>query len=156
MKNDMRVFYHPEGRLRLEFEGKCYLSVVPIWASPLTHPSRFLALVDGKGSQILMFKNPSQELSAENWQVLQTELQRRYLSSQIHKVLEAKTEFGATYWTVVTDRGCKEFVTQSLQENAQWLGPDHLLVIDVDGNRFEIRSVQGLDEASRKLVDATV
>ena len=103
-----------------------------------------------------MLRDPESELSPENWALIQEELRRRYLNGVVIKVLQATTEFGATYWTVETDRGRKEFVTQSLQENAQWLGPTHLLLVDVDGNRFEIPDIEALDEDSRRRVDNTV
>jgi len=62
-------------------------------------------------------------------------------------------EVGATYWTVETNRGPREFVTQSLQENAVWLSERHLLLLDVDGNRFELPDIARLDPRSRQLVE---
>ena len=70
--------------------------------------------------------------------------------------MDAKTEFGSTYWKVLTDRGEKEFITQSLSENAQWLSPTYLLLADVDGNRYEIQNIEVLDERSRALLTVTV
>lgn len=152
----MKLFYYPEGRLRLTAEDRSYLEVKAVWASPMTYPTQYLALVDGKGKEIKMYKDPQDEMSAEMWEVVKNELERTYLNGVIHKILESKTVFGSTYWTVITDRGRKEFVTQSLQENAQWMGPKHLLVTDVDGNRFEIPDIDALDTASRKNLDLTV
>lgn len=156
MSISLKLFYQPEGKLRLTTEDRSYVTVKPAWASPLTHPNLFLSLIDGKGKEITMVKHPEQELSQENWELLKEELRKRYLNGVVHRVLAATTEFGATYWTVITDRGQKEFVTQSLQENAQWLGHDHLLLIDVDGNRFEIPDISKLDAESQKLVYNTV
>ncbi len=150
-----RLFYQPEGRLRLETETQCYLEVRPRWAAPLTYPNRYLALVDGKDREIVMIPDPS-ELPPEIKSVLDDELHRRYLTSHIRGIISVKTEFGATYWHVLTERGQKEFVTQSLQENAQWMGPDQLLLVDVDGNRFEIKDVNALDDQSRRKLFNTV
>lgn len=152
----MNLFYQPEGRLRLTLEDRSYVTVKPAWASPLSYPGKHLSLLDGKGKEITMLAEPERELSKENWALIQEELRRRYLNGVVLKVLQANTEFGATYWTVETDRGLKEFVTQSLQENAQWLGPAHLLLVDVDGNRFEIPDINALDEESRRRVNNTV
>lgn len=151
----MRLFYEPEGKLRLEVEDRCWLHVRPSWASPLSHPGRYLGLLDGKEKEILMIDDPSQ-LDEANRAILTDELNRRYLTAKVLRIIKAATEFGVTYWKVDTDRGEKEFVTQSLQENAQWMGPDQLLLIDVDGNRFEIRSVEGLDQRSQELLGTTV
>lgn len=43
-------------------------------------------------------------------------------------------------------------MTQNLQENAVWLSDAHLLLLDVDGNRFEIPDVAQMDEASRRFI----
>ena len=134
----MRLFYEPEGRLRLTLEDRSFMEVRAVWASPMSLPGRYLAFIDGKDNEIMMVTDPSKELSAENWAVVEKELERRYLTGFIKEIIEAKTVFGYTYWTAVTDRGQKDFVTMSLQENAQWLSPTHLLLQDVDGNRQTI------------------
>ena len=152
----MDIFYKPEGRLRLTLDDRSYLTVKPAWAAPLTYPGKYLSLVDGKGKQIMMLTEPQKELTADQWALVSNELNHRYLNGKVTRIHEAKEEFGATYWSVETDRGHKEFVTQSLQENAQWLGPRQLLIIDVDGNRFEIPDIDLLDPGSRKLLDRAV
>jgi len=133
-------------------ETQSWHTVKPAWASPLNHPDRYLALLNGKSEEIVMLADPS-ELPAESWHVLQEELNRRYLTAQVQRVTDANAEFGATYWHVDTDRGPRDFVTQSLQENVQWLGPGHLLLTDVDGNRFEIRDVSALDARSQGFIE---
>ena len=55
---------------------------------------------------------------------------------------------------VETDRGPREFVTQSVQENTLWFSANHLLLIDVDGNRFEIPDVEALDARSLTIINA--
>ena len=54
---------------------------------------------------------------------------------------------------MATDRGQREFVVQNVAENAQWLGDHRLLIIDVDGNRFEIPRLDGLDKRSLGMVE---
>lgn len=150
---DLNLFYYPKDRLRMTVgQDRSYPTVKPVWAAPLSHPDRYLCLLDGKGKEIVTLDEPS-KLSQPSLDAVLAELGRRYLTAQIHRVLEARSEFGATYWTVVTDRGQRDFVTQSLQENAQWLGDGHLLLVDVDGNRFEIKDVEQLDLRSRTLIE---
>jgi hypothetical protein len=132
---------------------KSYITVKPAWAAPLSHPNRHLALLDGKGNEIVTLDEPEKELEAASLKAVLDEVAKRYLTATIHKILHAKVEFGATYWHVVTERGERDFVTQSLQENAQWLAEGHLLLIDVDGNRFEILQTSDLDAESRKYID---
>lgn len=136
-------------------ESLSYVTVVPAWAAPLSHPKKWLSLMNGKGEEILLLPDLNQ-LDPESRRAVETELERRYLTSIVTTILDAKVVFGATYWTLQTDKGQKEIVTQSLQENALWLGPHHLLLIDIDGNRFEIPNVQALDPSSRKTLEAIV
>jgi hypothetical protein len=148
----MRLFYVPEGRLRMETEDRCWLQVVPRWASPVKHPGRYLSLLDGKEREILMLTAGLEEVHGETRAILEQELHKRYLTSQVREIVHAHSEFGSTYWTVETERGRRDFVTQSLQENAQWHGPHHLMLVDVDGNRFEIRDTRALDAESRRVL----
>ena len=148
----LSVFHGPKGQLRATVEGdRSHVAVKPVWASPLTHPNRYLALLNGKNEEVAMIANPS-ELTDECQAALRLELSRRYLTATVTRVQKANVEFGATYWHVETDRGVRDFVTQNLQENAQWLSPRHLLLIDVDGNRFEIPDIGALDPRSVQIV----
>jgi hypothetical protein len=152
--HELRLFFAPPERLRLTVgEDRSYPTVKPVWAAPLTRPGRYLGLLDAKGDEIATVAEPA-SLSEESRAAVMEELRRRTLTSTIVRIEHAKVEFGATYWHTITDRGERDFVTQSLQENAQWLGPTHLLLIDVDGNRFEIPDVDALDAKSRGFVQA--
>ena len=76
-----------------------------------------------------------------------------YLTSTVQRVESIRNEFGTSYWDVQTDRGQREFVVQNVAENAQWLGDHRLLIIDVDGNRFEIPHLEALDKRSLSMVE---
>jgi len=149
----LTLFYHPKDRLRLTIGSeKSYHTVKPVWAAPLSRPNQFLALLDGKGTEIVTLPDPN-VLPPDSLKAAQEELRRRYLTATVRSILHAKQEYGATYWSVATDRGDRDFVTQNLQENAIWLSPTHLLLLDVDGNRFEITDTQALDDTSRRAVE---
>lgn len=148
---ELQLFHHPKDRLRLSLGDRSYPTVKPVWASPLSHPDRYLALLDSKGQEIAMVEDPA-ELSESSRTAVEAELRKRYLTATVLLITGAKVEFGATYWHVTTDRGERDFVTESLQENVQWLSERHLLLIDVDGNRFEIPDTDALDAKSRTLL----
>ncbi|MBV9848198.1 MAG: DUF1854 domain-containing protein [Armatimonadetes bacterium] len=149
----LRLFYSPKDRLRLTVgEERSYHTVKPVWAAPLSRPDTYLALLDGKGAEIVMLPDPAQ-LPPDSLAAAREELRRRYLTATVTQVTHARQEFGATYWSVETDRGPRDFVTQNLQENAIWLSDVHLLLLDVDGNRFEITDVSRLDAPSRHYVE---
>ena len=149
----LKLFYEPKDRLRLTVgEEKSYHTVKPAWAAPLSRPNQYLALLDGKGNEIVTLPDP-EALPPDSLAAAKEELRRRYLTATVRAVAHAKQEFGATYWSVQTDRGDRDFVTQNLQENAIWLSSTHLLLLDVDGNRFEITDTQALDAVSRRYIE---
>lgn len=151
--DDLALFYQPDARLRLTIkDDKSYLTVKPAWAAPLSRPTTYLALLDSKGEEIVMLTDP-EALSPESLRAVREELRQRYLTATVTTITSAKQEYGATYWEVETDRGTREFITQNLQENALWLSDDHLLLLDVDANRFEIQSISQLDPRSRYIIE---
>ena len=133
-------------------EDRSYPTVKAAWASPLTYPNRYLSLLNGKGEEIVMLETV-QELPIDSRQAALEELAMRYLTATVISIINARNEFGVTYWHVMTDRGERDFVTQSLQENAQWLSPTQLMLMDVDGNRFELKDVSAMDQRSMTLLE---
>lgn len=152
----LKAFYEPQGTLRLTVgEDRSYLTVKVCQAWPLSEPGRFLSFLDGKGEEILTVERAA-ELLPESRAAVEEELRRRYLTARVEAILEVRMEFGATYWHVRTDRGERDFVVQSLTESCARLSDDHLLIIDVDGTRFEIPSIAALDEESRNRLDSVL
>lgn len=146
------IFYHPGVMLRLTIPNeKSYIKIKPVWAAPLTRPGKHLVLMDSKDNEIIMLRDPK-VLSHDSWIAVQEELHQRYLTASIIKVYSAHEESGATYWDVETNRGRREFITQGLQEHAQWMGDNHLLLLDVDACRYEITSIGALDTQGQQIV----
>ena len=149
---EVRLYYQPHDSLRMTVgEDRSYPIVKPVWAAPLSHPGRYLSLLDAKGDEIMIVENPS-SLDHESQSAVMEELRRRNITAEVKQVLSVKVEFGSTYWKVNTDKGARDFVCQSLQENAQWFDDHHLMLIDVDGNRFEIVDIQKLDVESKAML----
>lgn len=153
---NLKLFFEPKDRLRLTVgEEKSFVTVKPVWSSPISFPGRFLALLDGADKEIVTIPDLD-SLPKESEAAVRMELHKRYLTSTVKRIDNAKVEFGATYWHVTTERGEKDFVTQSLQENAVWMSETHLLLIDVDGNRFEIPNIDDLDARSKQILGSIV
>ncbi len=154
--SNLQLFYEPKDRLRLTVLGdRSYPTVKPVWAAPLSKPGQYLALLDGKGNEIVLLPTLN-DLAPASREAVLAEVRLRYLTARVEAVTHARQEFGVTYWSVQTDRGARDFVTQNLQENAVWLSDTHLLLLDVDGNRFEIEDLARLDPRSRHWVEIMV
>ncbi len=152
----LELFYSPPGTLRLTVSDSYSYAVVKSYlAAPLSMPGQHIALQNGKGEEIALVPSID-EFSVKSRQTVDEELKRRYLTSKVHSVKAIRTEFGVTYWNVETDRGPRDFVIQSLSESCVWLSDRHILLIDVDGNRFDISDRTLLDSASRDRLDGVL
>jgi hypothetical protein len=149
----VRLFRAPPWVLRLTIEeDRSYLKVKVVRAAPLSNPDRYICFLDGKDEEICMVDD-LHALDDEARTIIKEELDRRYLTSIIEKIDSVRNEFGTSYWNVMTNRGEREFVVQNAAENAQWLGDHRLLLIDVDGNRFEVPDLNALDKKSASYIE---
>lgn len=152
----LRLFYNPPGTLRLTVGDEVsYPGVKLFQAWPLSTPGKFISLQNSKGEEIAMVADLA-EFTPESRAVAEEELQRRYLTARIESIEGLKTEFGVTYWHVTTHRGERDFVVQSLSESCAWLSATHILITDVDGNRFEILDVDALEPLSKALLETVL
>jgi hypothetical protein len=152
VQSTIKLFYEPKDRLRMTVGDRSYPTVKPVWSSPVARPGKYLSLLDEKGNEVAMVVDPS-SLDDESRLAVETELRKRYLTAIIDRVETARQEYGATYWRVHTDRGKRDFVCENLQENALWYSSTHLMLLDTDGNRFEVPDTEKLDTHSRNLIE---
>ena len=148
----IRLFKEPEWILRMTIEGdRSYTRVKVVRAAPLTEPDRYFCILDIKEEAICIVTELT-DLSEESRPLIHEELEGRYLTAEVQKIIALQNEYGVTYWTVETDRGQREFVAKSVAENAQWLSETRLMIFDVDGNRFEVPDMEALDRKSQALL----
>ena len=150
---DVRIFKEPEWKLRLTIDGdRSYLKVKAVRAAPLSHPDGPICFLDAKDEMIFMVSN-IEEIQEESRPFVLEELRTRYLTARVEKVYSVQADYGISYWDVQTDRGRREFVARDVAEHAQWLGEHRLVVIDVDGNRFELPDLREFDKKSLAFID---
>ena len=85
--------------------------------------------------------------------MLNSELDRRYFTPKIQKILSLKEKLGQNYWEVVTDAGKFDFVVRNSGSNIRTLEDGRVLIFDIDGNCFEIPDPDKLDKASFKKIE---
>ena len=88
-----------------------------------------------------------------NRKIIEDELNKRYFVPMIEKIKNIKDEFGYTYWEVTTNSGFKRFTAYDLNNNIVPIGQFRLIVIDVDGNRYEIPDYRTIDEKNIKFIE---
>jgi len=138
--------------LRLTVEAdRSYVKVGILRAFPLSDPTRFLSVRDESNKEVGLIVDPA-ELSLQNRKLVEEDLERRYLVPAVQRIVAAKERFGTVDWTMETDRGLCRFTTRNLRENIQRPAPGRIILNDVDGNRYDIRNVDGLSRESQELL----
>jgi ATP-binding cassette subfamily B protein len=148
----IRLVREQEGTLRLMIgESRFYQKVRSARVAPLSDPDHYISFLDEHGEEICMVQDPA-DLDEDTRRVLREELDRRYMTSIVQRIYSVQNELNISYFDVQTNRGRREFVIQNMHESTRWLGERRLLLLDVDGNRFEIRDLDTLDKRSAKLI----
>jgi hypothetical protein len=145
-------FFKHGATLRLTIEDdRCFMKVGVMRAFPFSDPEKFLSVRDGAEKEVGMIVNPA-ELTEENRRLITEDLERRYLVPVVSRIVSAKERFGSVEWVMETDRGVCRFTTQNLRENSQRPAPGRIVLSDVDGNRYDIRKIEGLSQQSQELL----
>jgi len=138
--------------LRLTIEDVCsYLTVSIVRAFPLSQPVRVFSFRDGHNKEIGLLMDPN-GMDGESRALLERELDRRYLVPIVKRIRTARERFGTVDWQMDTDRGPCAFTTRNLGENVQRPSAGRIILNDVDGNRYDIRSIDQLDSTSQHLL----
>ena len=120
---------------------------------PLTSRREHISIRDGEDNEIGMIVSLD-DLPGDTARLLEEELDQRYFAPVIDKIVSLKEEFGYIYWDVVTDAGPCRFTVKGGENNVFLLSGDTLLIIDVDGNRFEFPDFEKrADSKSLKLIE---
>jgi ABC-type glutathione transport system ATPase component len=141
----------PAGTLRLRLENKSYDNIQLARVAPLSDPEHYVSFLNDRGEEICMIRDPA-DLDETSRQILREELARRYMTASVERIYSVHSELSISYFDVQTNRGRREFVVQNIHESTRWLGEGRLLLIDVDGNRFEIPMLDALDKRSARLI----
>lgn len=142
----LRLFRtHPEDvTVRLTIEGdRSWREVRVARAFPFSDPDRYIGLRDGDDKDIGILTT-LHGLDKGSHTVIQEELDRRYFTPRIERVMAVKEEFGVVTWEVETDRGPRRFLVRNLRDSTFPLGANRLMMTDTDGNRYEFPDVSAV------------
>jgi hypothetical protein len=139
------------GVLKLQRPEGEEIAVRPMRAFPMSDPEHFVALLDGDGNEVELIPDLA-ELPARPRELLLSELEKSYFLPELVRVLEITDDFGIQRWEVETDRGPRVFEVRG-REDLRWVHPGHLLIRDVDGNRYEVKRFEDLDSSSRLKIE---
>lgn len=144
----VRLFRGPMGVLRCTLDGqRSVLRVKVVRAFPISAGGQWINLLDAKNKEICLIEDPT-KLDPESLRLVEEELGRFYRMTLIERIHAIKQEYRTMFWDVETDRGRRDFVVKWSADTVQWRGPNELLLVDIDTNRFRIPDVTRLDKPS--------
>ncbi|MBJ6361134.1 DUF1854 domain-containing protein [Paenibacillus sp. GCM10012307] len=119
---------------------------------PHTNKRMYLSVRTVENKEIGMIRS-LEDFSEEIAQLLEEQLQIRYFTPEIKRVIAVKEEFGYSYWETETTAGLCRFTVRNGGGNAKLVTPNRLLVTDVDGNRFVIPDMNRLTDKEYRMVE---
>lgn len=153
LKPEECQFHMTQGGFLALKSGEEEYSVVSAYRSfPLTLGDRFISVRDDKEKEIGIIADLS-EFPSDQANLVQAELERRYFTPIIERIAKMKEEFGHIYWDVETNKGPRRFTTRGHHDSIIPVSDTRLLILDVDGNRYEILDYRELDPKSAKQVE---
>ena len=86
--------------------------------------------------------------------LLKKEIERKYYSPVISEINNVKERYGFSYWKIKTEDGRSlSFTMQDTYRNIIRIGENSAMLVDVDGNRYTIKSISALDRKSYRKIE---
>lgn len=139
----------PDDTLRAVIEGdRCGRNVQVLRAFPLSSPDEHIVLRDGAGKELGVIERLS-AVDEPRRSLLMQSLDKHYFLPRILKINSLTERFAAAVWDVETDRGPIKINTANLIDALTEMNKGLYILRDAEGNRYEIRDVERMDEPSR-------
>ena len=130
------------------YEGRAFLCR----QFPFELEWEFISVMNEEQAEVGIIKATS--LFAEAGEdLLRTELSRRYYAPIIDKIMGVKERYGFSYWRVHTAEGNVNFTLHDTYRSIIRATGGRVVLLDVNGNRFEIPDVEALDRKSYKKIE---
>jgi len=153
LTKDNARFHKTEGQMLSLTVGEETYPVVYVHCSfPHTNKRMYLSIRTVENKEIGMIHS-LEDFTEETARLLEEQLQIRYFTPGISKVMNVKEEFGYFYWEAETTAGLCRFTVRSGGGSAKLVTPVRLLVTDVDGNRFVIPDMSKLTDKEYRMVE---
>ena len=135
--------------------------VIVLRSFPVTAPNEFLSVREpdtrkkGRGAEIGMIRNLS-DFDEETKALINAELDLRYFTPVIQKILSVKDKFGYSYWEAETTAGKVSFVLNNPFSQIRVLEDMRIYISDMDGNSFVIPDPSKLDRSSYRRIEVYI
>ena len=145
------VFSVENGFLALANKGEHYPRVYLHRAFPFEMQDEYISVLDDDKKEIGMIRSVRDDFASQA-AVIYDELSKKYYTPVIKSITEMKDNYGFMQVKCDSDRGALSFGVRDIYRSIIKCGGGRVFIVDVDGNRYEIPSLDELDRSSyRKL-----
>lgn len=145
----------PEGATQPRIEVEEELSILAgriRKVFPFSNAEGYFSIQDGAGKEIGVLREIDQ-LDETTRDIFENELARRYFTPTIQSIESLKQDGGMWLFKVETQRGPAQFYVRNWRDSSHEISHLRFQILSVDGQRFEIRDLNALDERSQALLD---
>ncbi len=153
------------GMISLTVQGEngeeSFERVIVLRSFPVTAPNEFLSVHEpdtrkkGRGAEIGMIRY-LKDFDDETRALINAELDLRYFTPVIQKILSVKDKFGYSYWEAETTAGKVSFVLNNPFSQIRVLEDMRIYISDMDGNSFVIPDPSKLDRSSYRRIEVYI
>lgn len=143
----------PNGFVTASFEsGEGFSRVFLSRVFPHDLTEEFISVTDKDGNEYGIIRALS-DFDEETAKKLRHELERKYFSAKIMKIISVEEKFGNSEWVVETPGGIRVMNLKDTFKSIIRIGDDRAIVVDEDANRYEIESLSSLDKNSFRRIE---
>lgn len=139
--------------LRLKTGEQEYPRVYLHRAFPFEKENEYISILNEDKKEIGLIRNVDTDFDEKTASMLREELAKKYFCPKIKKITEMKDNYGFMQIKTVTDHGNLVFGVRDIYRNILKVGGGRVFIIDIDGNRYEIPSLDALDRLSYKKLE---
>ncbi len=142
-------------RMELNLDGNTekYDRVFLHRAFPYELPEQYISVLGEESREIGIIFDIS-DFDDQTAAVLRRELDRKYYCPEISEIKGVKERYGFSYWKAKDiDGNDISFTMKDTFKNIKHIGNDEIVLIDVDGNRYSVKSVSELSPKSYRRIE---
>ncbi len=134
-------------------ESKTYERVFFHRAFPYEFLFKYISVLDDEKKEIGILYDIS-DLEPNAADLVKCEIEKKYYSPVITEIKSVKERYGFSYWKVTLEDGREaSFTMQDTYKNILHTGDDSIVLVDVDTNRYTVRSVSALSSKSYRKIE---
>lgn len=135
--------------------GDGTVAVKPKRLFPISKPFSHISFIDKGDNEIGVLKS-FKELPKEIRDHVKKVLDHFYFIPHILEIVELTEEYGMGHWSVITDKGQREFDVRNRNTDIKVIQGNRILIKDADDNTYEIPDYDKLSPKSKSLIDGEI